>query len=51
MYSTPSASVVGYGPALARRRRPRWLLRVAGVSIGGLALGVAIGFLLPGQYP
>jgi hypothetical protein len=46
--STPSEPAAPSPPhAYRRRRRPRWLLRVAGVSAGGLAVGVAIGLILP----
>jgi hypothetical protein len=34
-------------PIAAAPRRPRWMLRLAGVSAGSLALGVVIGFVLP----
>jgi hypothetical protein len=34
-------------PTAALPRRPRWMLRLAGVSAGSLAVGVVIGFVLP----
>jgi hypothetical protein len=34
-------------PTAAPVRRPRWMLRLAGVSAGSLAVGVVIGFVLP----
>jgi hypothetical protein len=34
-------------PTAVPSRRPRWMLRLAGVSAGSLAVGVVIGFVLP----
>ncbi|MGF7236378.1 MAG: hypothetical protein ACQSGP_15645 [Frankia sp.] len=50
MSSLPVPRLLGSRSVLGRhRRRPSWLLRVCGVSLGGLAVGVAIGLVLPGQ--
>ncbi len=40
--SEPSHEAPGRG-----RRPPDWALRLAGLSLGGLAVGVAIGLRLP----